>query len=185
VYRRGIAAQRHLGIGTRSCRQTVRTDRPLALSGRAASGSPDQGGNAGEVNAWNGIGHVHRQQGRHEQAIHHYQPLLHLTQEAGDRNFEFEAWQGLGRLRHDTGHPDAAIAHHQRALTLAGELRQPDDQARAHDGLAHAHHALKQHQLARKHWQHALDILTSLGLDHTEEEETTATAIHAYLSAFA
>ena len=62
------------------------------------------------------------------------------------------------------------------------ELGQPVDQARAHDGLAHAHHALNQHDQARKHWQHALDILTDLGIDHTDDEETTTAAIRAHLA---
>ena len=106
--------------------------------------------------------------------------MLDLTQEGGDRNWQFEAWQGLGRLHHATGHPDAALAHHDQALALACELGQPDDQARAHDGLAHAHHALHQPEQAGTHWRHALDILTHLGVDRTDDE-TTVAAIRAHL----
>jgi tetratricopeptide (TPR) repeat protein/transcriptional regulator with XRE-family HTH domain len=140
---------------------------------------------SGELNALTGLGRIHWMQGRYGQAADHYQQLLDLAQESGDRNFEFEAWQGLGRLQHATGHPDAAIAHHERALTLAGQLSQPDDQARAHDGLAHAHHALHQHDQACQHWQHALNLLTDLGIDSTEDEETTAAAIRSHLTALA
>jgi tetratricopeptide (TPR) repeat protein/transcriptional regulator with XRE-family HTH domain len=140
---------------------------------------------SGELNALTGLGRIHWMQRRYGQAADHYQKLLDLAQESGDRNFEFEGWQGLGRLQHATGHPDAAIAHHEQALTLASQLSQPDDQARAHDGLAHAHHALDQHDRARQHWRHALDLLTGLGIDSTEDEETTAAAIRGHLTALA
>jgi tetratricopeptide (TPR) repeat protein len=143
------------------------------------------GNRPGELTALNGLGNVHRMQGRHAQAGHHYQQLLDLAQAGGNRNWQFEARQGIGRLSHATGHLDAAITHHQKALTLATELGQPDDQARAHDGLAHAHHTLHHHEQARQHWQHALHLLTNLSIDHTDDEETTTTAIRAHLTGLA
>jgi hypothetical protein len=77
------------------------------------------------------------------------------------------------------------LAHHRQALRLATELRQPGDRASALDGLAHAEHALHQYELARRHWQEALDILTSLGIDHTEDGEASVSTIHANLAAVA
>jgi hypothetical protein len=38
------------------------------------------------------------------------------------------------------------------------------------------------HEQARAHWQHALDILTRLGVEHTDGERTTAAAIRANLA---
>jgi tetratricopeptide (TPR) repeat protein len=111
----------------------------------------------------------------------HYQRLLDLAQQRGNRNWQFEAWQGLGRLHHATGRADLALTHHRQALALAVELDQPDDQARAHNGLAHAHHALHQLGPARAHWQHALAILERLGIDRTDDEDTTIAAIRAHL----
>jgi tetratricopeptide (TPR) repeat protein len=143
------------------------------------------GNRTGELDTLIGLGDAHRLLGRYRQANDHYQQLLDLAHESGDRNFEFEARQGLGRLQHATGHPKAAITHHDQALALARELGQPVDQARAHDGLAHAHHALHQHDQARRHWQRALDILTGLGVDHTDEAETTAETIRTHLAALA
>jgi tetratricopeptide (TPR) repeat protein len=116
------------------------------------------------------------------QAANYFERLLHLAQEVGDRNWQYEAWQGLGRLKRATGDPDSAITHHSQALALADELGQPDDQARAHDGLAHAYHTLHRKDQARRHWQHALDILTDLGVDHTDDEGSTATTIRAHLN---
>jgi tetratricopeptide (TPR) repeat protein len=136
----------------------------------------------GELDALSGIGHAYRHLGRYEQAADHYQQLLTIAKESGSRNGQFEAQQGLGRLQLATNHADAAIAHHERALALASELNQPDDQARAHDGLAHAHHALHNDEQANRHWHRAADILTNLGIDHTDDEETTTAAIRAHLA---
>jgi tetratricopeptide (TPR) repeat protein/DNA-binding SARP family transcriptional activator len=136
----------------------------------------------GQLNALNGLAAVHRQLGRHRSAADLYRQLLDLAQESGDRNLEFEARQGTGWLELATGDPKAAITHHEQALALAGELGQRGDQARAHDGLAHAHRALGEREHAREHWQHALDILTDLGVDHTEDEQTTVSAIRAHLA---
>jgi tetratricopeptide (TPR) repeat protein len=129
-----------------------------------------------------GLGHVNRLQGRYARATDHYQQMLQIAQATGYGNWLFEAWQGLGRIRHDTGDPQTAITYHDQALTLAHELGQPDDQARAHDGLAHAHHALNRHQQARHHWRQALNILTDLGLDRTDDKETTIVAIRARMA---
>jgi DNA-binding SARP family transcriptional activator/tetratricopeptide (TPR) repeat protein len=140
------------------------------------------GNHNGELHALTGLGQVRQIQGRYQQATDHYQQLLDLAHQSGNRNWQFEALQGLGRLHHATSHPDAALTHHHQALAIATELDQPGDQARAHDGLAHAHHALHQPDQARTHWQHALDILTRIGVDHTDDEETSAPAIRAHLA---
>jgi tetratricopeptide (TPR) repeat protein len=131
--------------------------------------------------ALTGLGIVHRMQGRYELATDHYQRLLDIAHRSGNRNYQFEAWQGLGRIDSATGQPDAALTNHTKALALATELDQPDDQARAHDGLAHAHHALHQPEQARTHWQAALELLIRLGIDRTDDEETTVPAIRAHL----
>jgi DNA-binding SARP family transcriptional activator/Tfp pilus assembly protein PilF len=133
-----------------------------------------------ELQALTGLGIVHRVRGQYEQAADDYRRLSDLAREINNRNWQFEAWQGLGRLHHATGQPAAALTDHRQALVLAIELDQPDDQARAHDGLAHAHHSLHQPEQARTHWQLALDILTRLGIDHTDDD-TTIEAIRAHL----
>jgi hypothetical protein len=81
-----------------------------------------------------------------------------------------------------TGRADLSLIHHEQALEFATNLAQPQDQARAHDGLAHAHHALNDHDQARRHWRHAPDILTSLGIDQTEETQVSAPNIRAHLT---
>jgi DNA-binding SARP family transcriptional activator/tetratricopeptide (TPR) repeat protein len=142
----------------------------------------DTGHGTAEQAALTGLGQTHRLQGQYEQATDDYERLLDLANERGSRNFQFEAWQGLGRLRQATGQPDTALTYFTQALALATELDQPDDQARAHDGLAHAHRALHQPEHARAHWQHALGILTRLGVDQTDDEDTTVGAIRLHLA---
>jgi tetratricopeptide (TPR) repeat protein/DNA-binding SARP family transcriptional activator len=139
----------------------------------------DTGNHTGELSAIIGLGHVHLQQGRCEEAAGYYQRVLADAREIANRNWQFEALQGLGRVENATGRPEAALDHHHQALELAIV---PSDHARAHDGLAHAHHALKQLQQAREHWRYALDILTSLGIDHTEDREASVAAIRARLT---
>lgn len=134
----------------------------------------------GELDALAGL--IHRLRGRYAQAIVHYRRLLDLARETGNRNWQFEAHQGLGRLRYATGDRPGALAHHDQALALAGELGQPVDQARAHGGLARAHEALGRRQQARGHWQHALTILAGVGIDETDDEETTTAAIRTHLA---
>ncbi|MHA4812846.1 AfsR/SARP family transcriptional regulator [Streptomyces aculeolatus] len=134
----------------------------------------------GEPDALAGL--IHRLRGRYAQAIVHYRRLLDLARETGNRNWQFEAHQGLGRLRYATGDPAGALTHHDQALALAGELGQPVDQARAHSGLARAHQALGRRKQARGHWQHALTILAGVGIDETDDEETTTAAIRTHLA---
>jgi tetratricopeptide (TPR) repeat protein len=124
---------------------------------------------------------MHRIQGRFGPAADHFHRLLDLAERSGNRNWQYEAWQGLGQLGQATGDPETALTHYERALALATQLGQPDDQARAHDGLAHARHALQQPDQARAHWQHALDILNRLGVEHIDDEDTTAAAIRTHL----
>jgi tetratricopeptide (TPR) repeat protein/transcriptional regulator with XRE-family HTH domain len=136
----------------------------------------------GELHALTGLGHVDRLQGRHDRAAVHYRQVIDIGRKTHDRNWQFEASQGLGRVYHATGHATTALTHHRRALALATDLQQPADQARAHDGLAHAYHTLNQPAQARQHWRHALDMLTSLGADHTEDQEASASTIRAHLA---
>jgi DNA-binding SARP family transcriptional activator/Tfp pilus assembly protein PilF len=135
-----------------------------------------------EQAALTGLGIVQRLRGRYEQAADTFQLLLDLGRQSGHGNSQFEAWQGLGRVHHSMGDSAAALTHHVQALSVATEIDQPDDQARAHDGLAHAHRALDQPEQASAHWRRALDILTRLGIDHTDDEETTLAAVRAHLA---
>ncbi len=143
------------------------------------------GHRSGERTALNSLGRVHQLQGRYAQAADQYQRLLDIAYESGDLDWQLEGWLGLGRLRHATGDAEAAVAHFETALAIAGQLSQPDGLAQAHNGLARAHHALNKNDKARRHWQRALDILTELGIDNTDDEETTAAAIRTHLAALA
>jgi tetratricopeptide (TPR) repeat protein len=171
-----------LGLG-RTHRLQGRYEQAINHYGQVLEIAQTINNHACELDALIGLGHIHRLQGRHEQASETYRQILTMAREIGNRNGQFEALQGLGRLYHTTSHPDLAHAHHRQALQLAIDLQQPADQARAHDGLAHTHHALNQHKQARQHWQHALNILTSIGADHTNDEEASVPTIRVRLAA--
>jgi hypothetical protein len=70
----------------------------------------------------------------------------------------------------------------ENALELATHLGQSDDQARAHDALAHTYRALGRRELASHHWGQALAILTHLGVNHTDDPQTTTSAIREHLA---
>jgi DNA-binding SARP family transcriptional activator/Tfp pilus assembly protein PilF len=167
---------RHYSLQGRNQQATDHLGQALELA-RAS------GNRVGELTALTGLGQVRRVLGQHNQAADHFRQLLDLAQEVGERNFEYEARQGLGRLQEAVGDAATALAYHQQALALATDLEQLADEARAHDGLARAHVALGQPVQARQHWRRALEILTRLGTDHTEEPETSTSAIHARLAA--
>ncbi|MFI7700059.1 ATP-binding protein [Nonomuraea sp. NPDC049480] len=139
------------------------------------------GGRVGELPSLNGLADVQRLQGRHDQAVAIYRQVLDIAREIGHRNWQYEALQGMGRLYHATGRPHRALGSHREALALAVVLDQPADEARAHDGLAHAHDALGQIEQAHRHWHQALSILIGLGIDTTEEKETSVAVIRARL----
>ncbi|MGP4100131.1 ATP-binding protein [Nonomuraea sp. KM90] len=139
------------------------------------------GHRVGELDSLTALGHLHRIHGRSHQAQECYQQALVRAREVGDRNWQFEAIHGMGRLHHECGRADQALDDHHQALRLASDLDQPSDQARAHDGLAHAHTTLNHRDKARHHWAQALAILTSLGIDRTEESGVDVTSIRLHL----
>ena len=136
----------------------------------------------GELYALYGLGHVYREQRRYGAAADSYQRALNVAHELGDRNGQLQALLGLARLHHASGDLEAALSQHHRARRLAIHLGQSDDEARAHDGLAHTYQALNQHGLARYHWSQVLVILTRLGIDHTDDPQTTTSAVRRHLA---
>ncbi|MDX3111532.1 tetratricopeptide repeat protein, partial [Nonomuraea angiospora] len=135
----------------------------------------------GELNSLNALGHLNFIEGRHEPARKCHRQALQLAREIGNRNAQFEAVSGIGRLQQAGGHHAEAVAVHREALELATGLDHPTDQARAHDGLAHAHAALGDPDQAAHHWTRALAILTSLGIDRTDESGVDVETIRAHL----
>ncbi len=136
-----------------------------------------------ELGALLGLGIIHRLVGRHEEADRAFERALTLAVELGDVNNQFEVHQAIGRLRLSTGAAHRSLACHRVALDLAVTLGHSADQARAHDGLARAYFALDQLERARQHWQEAADILVRVGINTTDDEETTMPALDAHLRA--
>jgi DNA-binding SARP family transcriptional activator/Tfp pilus assembly protein PilF len=158
-------------------------EQALLYFGETLAVAQAMGNRTGEVVALIGLGRVQGGKGEHHQAADSHQRALEIAREIGNRNAQFEALHGLGRDCRATGNPEKALAFHHEALQIASELGQPADQARACDGLAHAHRILCRLEQAREYWRRALEILTRLGIDHTEDEQTSVSAIRAHLAA--
>lgn len=140
------------------------------------------GHRSGELAALATLGHLYRSLDHAEQATAVFDRTLEIASEWGNRNWQFEALLGLGRLEHAAGRPEAALRRHRDALRLAEEMAQPVDEARSHDALAHAYRASGRDEAARRHWQRALEILTGLGVEQAEDEDTSVAAIRARLA---
>ena len=135
----------------------------------------------GEFNALIGLGDVHRQLGRYDQAIDSYRQVLRLACLIGNRNYQFEALEGLGVTCLATGDVERAVSDLQDALELARDLNQHTDEVRALHGLAQAYRLLGKNELAREHWQQTVHVLTRLGI--SELEELDIDEVRAHLAA--
>jgi tetratricopeptide (TPR) repeat protein len=164
------------GLGDVRSRQG-RYDQALAAFRRTLELARATGHRPAELGALKGLADLWRRRGRYDEAEDHYRRLLDLAGESGDRARQLEAEHGLGLLHQAAARPAEALGHHRQALELAVELGEPSAQACAHNGLARVHQALDQPEFARRHWQLALELLAGLGLDQTEDEQASASAM--------
>ena len=101
--------------------------------------------------------------GRQADALDAYQRIYRLL----DQELGVQPGRALQRLHQQILAADPTLAAPPAAITHTP---------------GRAHHALNQHEQARKHWRHALNILTDIGVDRTDDEETTTAAIRAHLA---
>jgi DNA-binding SARP family transcriptional activator/Tfp pilus assembly protein PilF len=132
-----------------------------------------------ELDALNGLGHVHYLQGRHDQATDHLEQAMQLARTIGDRHGELRTLLSLGHTLRALGRREQASDHYEQSLRLAraighraGELEAllglaPVNRMRGRYGQA-ADHYRQALQLARAigHRAGELDALNGLGLDH-------------------
>ena len=82
-------------------------------SGRCGSPAPPAIGRPSSTRSI-GLGQIHRDQGRYEQATEHYQQALRLARATGHRPGELQALNGLGHLQRHTGPVRAGHRHSNR-----------------------------------------------------------------------
>lgn len=101
-----------------------------AIHNNARAAARAAGDRAGEANALNALGGVHRQAGRADVAAAHLWAAFALFEEIGDVSAQARAVGNVGMLEERAGRYRLAIDHYARALTL---LRHSTDvTARAH-----------------------------------------------------
>jgi tetratricopeptide (TPR) repeat protein len=109
------------------------------------------------------LGDFYQMTGAVKAAIEHYQQLLVIARETGDRRAEGVAVTGLAGGFATLGQTDAAIEHYQQALAIDRETGNRDDEAVDLRGLAGGFAILGQTGAAIEHYQQALAISRETG----------------------
>jgi tetratricopeptide (TPR) repeat protein len=161
----------------------IAIDRPVATVHlkRALELSRAEGLRVGELASLLGLAECARLSGEFDVASSAYLEVVAISLALDAANWEYEGRQGLGRLHHALGRGEEAIACHRAALDIAADTGQTLDICRAHDGLAVAYASTGRTDRACVHWRQALSILRNLGVEHTDDPETTATSIEQRL----
>jgi DNA-binding SARP family transcriptional activator/Flp pilus assembly protein TadD len=116
-----------------------------------------------EALALNGLGAVHGQQGRYQQATDHLQHALTICRETGDRISKATALHGLGLICWGQGRYQQATDHYQQVLAICREIGERSGEAitLAHLGLVQGQQG--HYQQATEHLQHALTLCRETG----------------------
>ncbi|WP_433157975.1 ATP-binding protein [Kribbella sp. CA-247076] len=131
----------------------------------------------GELAGLNNLGNAVRRSGDPSAALASYREVLTVARRIGSRNWQYEAHQGMGRSYVDLGDGGSALEQHRQARLLAERKGLRADLARAEDGLGAAYAVLGDQARARQHWQRALALLAEVGVDYTDDPETSREAI--------
>jgi DNA-binding SARP family transcriptional activator/tetratricopeptide (TPR) repeat protein len=135
----------------------------LALYSHVQHAAHHTNDQATEALALSGLGFVHWQQGRYQQAVDHHQQALTICRETGDRIVEALALDHLGLVYGQQGDYQQAVDHHQQALTICRETGERIVEALALSGLGFVHWQQGRYQQAVDHHQQALTICREIG----------------------
>jgi tetratricopeptide (TPR) repeat protein len=120
----------------------------VSLHQQALTTARATGQEAAEVEALNGLGHIHRLQSRPEQATRYYQQALRLARATGRKVAEMEALNGFGHVHLMQGRYEQAKDHYERLLDLAHQSGDHTGELNALVGLGHAHRLHGRHDQA-------------------------------------
>ncbi|MGH3673724.1 MAG: tetratricopeptide repeat protein, partial [Pseudonocardiaceae bacterium] len=136
---------------------------------------------ATEVLALNGLGLIHWQQGRYQQATEHHQQALAICRKTGDRIGEALALNGLGFVHWQQGRYQQATEHYEKALMIGRETGSRSGEATALNGLGFVHGRQGRYQQATEHHQQALTICRDIGCRDVEAQilNSLGAAYHA------
>jgi DNA-binding SARP family transcriptional activator/Tfp pilus assembly protein PilF len=121
------------------------------------------GHQAAELEALVGLGHIHRMQGRHEQASNHLGRALQLARATGHQAAELDALTGLGHIHRMQARHGQATEHYQQALRLARASGHRPGELDALVGLGHMHLTQGGYERAADHYEQALQLARTTG----------------------
>jgi DNA-binding SARP family transcriptional activator/Tfp pilus assembly protein PilF len=138
-------------------------DETETLHLRALATARATGDRAGELDTLTGLGHVHRLQGRHEQAAGDYRSALRIARAAGNRAGELDALIGLGRVDVMQGRHERAIDRLEQALRMARATGDAIGERNALASLGDLHARQGRYEQATDHLGQALRIASATG----------------------
>jgi DNA-binding SARP family transcriptional activator/Tfp pilus assembly protein PilF len=133
------------------------------LHRQALSTARAVGDQAGEVDARNGIGHIHRLLDQHRPATQHFEKALGLARAIGHGPGELDARTGLGHIHWMQGLYPQAIQHFAEALRLARATGDCSGELDALIGLGHVSWMQGRHSQAAQHFEEALRLARAAG----------------------
>jgi len=116
------------------------------------------------INAWNRIGHLERQQQHYEQAEIAYRNVTRLSDELSQT--QALSFANFGLLHQSQKQYDAAIQSFTDALAINQQLSNRAGIASNSENLASLYRLQKKYELAETHYRHAFDI-------YQQEKQTT------------
>jgi tetratricopeptide (TPR) repeat protein len=152
----------HRHLYTRGHYHDAETLHRQALTTARAT-SHQAGEQAGELEALNDLGHIHRLQGRYEQATQRHQQALRIARAAGYRPGELNALHGLGFVHLLQGRYEQAADHFGQALRIARATGHRPGELNALHGLGQIHWLQGRYEQAADHFGQALRIARATG----------------------
>jgi tetratricopeptide (TPR) repeat protein/transcriptional regulator with XRE-family HTH domain len=138
-------------------------DQAVGLHQAALATAGQAGDRAGQADALNELGILHRVTGAHPAAAASHQHALELYRGLGDRLGQASALDNLGRVQTETSEYPAAAASHQQALALYRDLGHRVGQALAIDNLGWVQSWTGDYPAAAASFEQALGMFRDLG----------------------
>jgi DNA-binding SARP family transcriptional activator/tetratricopeptide (TPR) repeat protein len=135
----------------------------VTLHQQALTTARATGDQAAELEALNGLGHIHRLHGRYEQASDDHGHALRLARATGHRAAELNALNGLGHTHRKQGRHERASHHYRQALPLARAIGDHTGELDALVGLGHYHLLRGRHERAVEHLYQTLRLARAIG----------------------
>jgi DNA-binding SARP family transcriptional activator/tetratricopeptide (TPR) repeat protein len=133
------------------------------LHKQALTAARATGHQAAEMEALKMLGHIHRIQGRYDQAADHLEQALRLARASGHQVAEVEALTGLGQIHRLQGRYEQAADHLEQALRLARATGHRVAELDALMAIGNMHRMQCRYDQAGDHHEQALRLARATG----------------------